>query len=138
MKPSYTNQHLVQRAGYFAVLAESGTWEYHKMVGVDDPTNPKLIIVVGYPGPISDGIYMRKAGECYLVSVSNINRMVIPKVSRRKLQDLMAEFNITPPAEESLPSLTGAETVPLGTTRMETGALTAALSDLKAKYPELS
>lgn len=134
MKPSYTNQHLVQRAGYFAVALDNGTWEYYKMTGNDDPLNPRLIRIIGYTGPCTDGVFMRKLGECYLVSPSNINRMVIPKISVRKLRDLMAAFNTTPtPADP----VAGTETISLGSTAVENSALTSALDSLKAKYPEL-
>lgn len=138
VKPSYTNGSLVQRAGYYAIAKTDGTgWNYYKMTVVTNPVNAKLLMIIGYTGPKDDGVYMQKAGECYLVSRSNIIRGVLPIVSLRVLSELQAQYNVgrTNFSEQVVPSLTS---IPLGSTKAENFALDAALEGLVRKYPELN
>lgn len=138
MKPSYTNGSLVQRAGYYAIAKTDGTgWDYYKMTVVTNPVNAKLLMIIGYTGPKDDGVYMQKAGECYLVSRNNIIRGVLPIVSLRVLSELQAQYNVgrTTLSELVVPSLTS---IPLGSTKAENFALDAALGELVRKYPELN
>lgn len=139
MKPSYTNGSLVQRAGYYAIAKTDGTgWDYYKMNVVTNPVNAKLLMIIGYTGPKDDGVYMQKAGECYLVSRNNIIRGVLPIVSLRVLSELQAQYNISTPADSEPLAVPSFTSIPLGSTRVENAALDAALGELVQKYPELN